>query len=76
MSESKKLLESIQNNINEDENVQPTSTEDLIARLAEYFNNAGMNTDEILIEVSKYINDSVFINMINDIEEHLDFDNK
>jgi len=70
MSETKKLFENMQNNLNENDE-RPSSIDDVLAKLSEYMDNAGLSTQEVLKEISKYVNDSIFYSLLEEYEEYL-----
>ncbi len=70
MSETKKLFENMQNNLNENDE-RPSSIDDVLAKLSEYMDNAGLSTQEVLKEISKYVNDSIFYSLLEEYEKYL-----
>ena len=61
--------------LKEEEN--PTSIDDILAKLSEYMDNAGFSIQQVLKELSNYgVNDSIFSAILKDYEEYLNENNK
>ena len=83
MSETKKLIESMNSNLNEENdlvgkpNINNMEIDEMIKEYATICDNAGMNTFEILDNLLKYdvLNTDSFRNMLQDLNNYLE-DNK